>query len=496
MSNKKPKEPPMDPLTKQRFMEEYALRYGDLSAIEKTRYIDFTSDLFDKQRAFVNSPSKKKSAVCGRRSGKTICCAYYLIKTAYEQKCNVAYIALSRKSAKDIVWDVIKTILTRYKIPYNTDLNALQFKLKNGSRISLHGASSSREVEKHRGMYYSLVIVDECGSPQFYPLLEQMVKDVIGPTLFDTGGTLCLISTPGAVCSGLFYRITEGHVPGWDTHHWTVKDNSKFPRWRNKKGWRNIAELLLEEQRQENDYDYESPIYRREWLGQWVKDSVSLVYKFDPDNNTFNELPRDITNWNYIFGIDFGIVDSSAIVIGAYSPDNPTLYIVDVFKQNGLAPSDFADIINVYYKKYNPIVVDADANGMGAAFIAEIEKRFQLPIEPAEKDDKVGFIEILNDGFRRNNIKIKNTLLPLITELCTLQWKDIETKTLLDDGDDHCADAFLYCWRKSLHYRGKYRKAKPKLGSKEWQDQMFMDVVDKIKKQQDALWWNDEPEDF
>lgn len=486
MSQKKQKQ--LDPKTSRQILEEYALRNADLSQIVKKKHINFTNDLFDKQRAFVNSPAKKKAAVCGRRSGKTVCCAYYLVKTAYEEKCNVAYISLSRKSAKNIIWNEIKTILDRYKIKYDTDLTALQFRLENGSRIDLHGAASEREVEKHRGMHYALVIVDECGSPQFLPLLENMLTYVLGPTLFDIDGTICLISSPGPICSGMYYRITEGLVPGWETHKWTVLDNPKFPRWRGKKDWRKQAAILLSELKVESGWDDESPVYRREWLGSWVKEAISLVYKFSADKNMFASLPKDI-EWSYLMGIDFGVVDSSAIIVGAYSLDSPTLYIVDVFKKEGLSPGDVAKITKSYHEKYEPQAIDADANGMGLAFITEIEKRYQLPIEKAEKKDKVGFIEIMNDEFRHGRIKIKDTLVDLLEEITKLQWRDIENKILPDEAEDHCCDALLYMWRRSLHYMGKHKQLPPERGSKEWEDELFNDVREKISGDQESTWW-------
>ena len=483
--------PTLDPIAARKVLEEYALRHADLTTVTEQKFIDFSADLFKQQRDFIKSPAKKKIALCGRRGGKSTTCAYYCVETGYLKKCSVAYIALSRQAAKDILWHEVMNILDRYKIPYDTDLSALQFRLGNGSIIGFYGASSEREIEKFRGMHFELVIVDEASRPQFLPLLDSLLYEVIGPTLFDTDGTICLISSPGPICSGIFYRITEGLVGGWDVHRWTVKDNPKLPRWRNKANWRQQAEALLEELKTEHGWDNESPIYRREWLGQWVKESISLVYKFDSATNTFSDLPTDIKEWQYLFGIDFGVVDSSAIVVGAYSAESPVLWIVDCFKQNSLSPSELADIIKTYYEKYNPVAIDADANGMGLSFITEIEKRHQLPIDKAEKKDKVGFIELINDEFRRGKIKIKENLTDLQEELSTFQWLDIQRKLLPKEANDHCCDALLYMWRKSLHYIGKTPDAPVKVGSVEWEQQLFSDVKDTLNKKLTENWWDE-----
>ena len=463
-------------------IEEYAERVADLSGLVESQTIDFNASLFDIQRDIINSPSKKKACIAGRRAGKSITAAYYLIKTAYENpRVKVAYIALSRKSAKEIIWDEILDIMDRYKINYHEHKVDLTLTLDNGSKVSVHGASAKRELEKHRGIKYELVVVDECASPQFLPMMDSIVDDIIGPTLMDTDGTIMLISTPGIVTTGLFYDITKKGKKGWDTWTWNMTHNPKLPRWADIKDYRPLAESLLAEIREDKGWTVDSSVYKREYLGQWVESDDALIYPYS-DNNRYKNLPN--MSFQYIFGVDLGVVDASTIIVGAYSPETPNLYIVDEFKQTEMAPSDFAKVLKRYSDKYQPTSIIADQNGLGKAFVAEIEKRFVLPIEAAEKINKIGMIELMADDFRLGKIKLHNGLVELNKELYSYLWKDKRLK-ILPDGDEHLLDALLYMWRRSLHFIGTIQAAK---GQPNEEQLMFEEALDEANNNKE--WWD------
>lgn len=470
-------------------LNEFAERHGDLSALSTGKEIDFEADLFDKQLAVVKSKAKKKAVIAGRRSGKSIQAAYYLISVAFAtQRTNVAYIALSRLSAKIIIWDALLLILNRYKIGYKVNLVEQSITLDNGSRILVAGASTEREIEKFRGPSYKLVVVDECGSPQFLPLLENLIENIISPALMDTDGTVELISSPGVVNAGFFYEATTDKIPGWDVHHWTVLDNPKLPRWAGKKDWRALARLMLEELKIDKGWDDETPVYRREYLGEWVEGDEALIYPFS-SNNTFKNLP--LMDFQFIFGVDLGVVDDATIIVGAYSPLTPNLYIVDEFKQNNMAPSDFAEVLKVYYDRYEPTVIVTDSGGLGKAFVKEIEKRFRMPIEAAQKTNKVGMVTLLQDDFRLGRIKVHDSLVEIKAELYSYIWKDKALK-VLPDGEDHLLDALLYAYRRSMHYTGKITPHNPN----RLEQELYQHALDKDEKAQSALWYDEYGDEY
>ena len=475
----------MDKTKAEQILREFARMHGDVSFLAKKKSIDFSSELFKQQRDMINDPSKMKAGLTSRRAGKSYSTVFYMIKEAYEKpRTHIAYVALSRRNAYDAMWDELVVVLARYGIGYTTDKNMLQFRLDNGSKITLSGATSESVLETHRGQHYSLVIIDEAASVRFLPILEGFIDNVIDPTLMDDDGTLLLISSPGIVCKGFFYDITTGALPAWSVHKWTLLDNLKLPRWRNKPNWKELAEQFMADTKIKKNWDDLSPTFIREYKGEWVDGTGNTIYPFTQSNNTFTELPD--LEFNYIFGVDFGIVDASTLIVVAYSDDSDKLWVVDEYKRSDMAPSKFADVVAGFYDTYKPKLVVGDSGGMGKAFIKEIEQHFDLPLEAALKTGKLGMVELLADDFRRGNIMVHDRLVNLQAELYAYQWKDATLKLLPDYAEDHLLDALLYAYRRSMHYVKK-EPIKPKASAV---DEMFMARVESIKSNEDKPWWD------
>ena len=481
----------LDPLTARQIVDEFTMRHGDIeSAIQAQQFnIDFTTDLFDRQINFINDPSKRKAILAGRRSGKTHGIAYYLVKTCYENaKSITAFIGLTGTSAKDIIWDYIATINLRYKLKAEPNLSNLTWAFPNGSMIYITGADSERETRKHLGKHYDLVVIDECGD--FGPHLELLVRKILTPTLLDRGGKICMIGTPGDICGGFWYDITNGRFKSWSVHDkWNIMDNPRLPVLYKKTNWKEIAQDLLEQVKEEENYDDESPRFIRQYLGRWVEGSNSMVYSnFEYESNTFDKLPESEEPWVHLIGVDYGVVDSSAIIIGAYNKLLKTLYILEEYKQNGLSPEDMAHKVNHFYEKYDPIAVLCDGNGIGAAFLKQMENMYKIPYMLAEKKDKQAFQEMLNDDFRRHRVKIRRNLEHTLYEITNYQYKDIELKVLFDSAEDHCLDALLYLWRASIHYQGKPIDKPIEMTDEGYSDYLFQQELESL--QPEKPWWD------
>jgi len=417
--------------------------------------IDLTKDLFPMQVDFINHKSKRKAMLFGRRSGKSYAAAHYLIKTAYENKgCLCSFIGITAGSAKKIIWDIIIEVSTQFDLKIEPNITNMLFSFPNGSKIIIAGADNEREMRKHLGVHNELVIIDECG--EFGSHLETFIKKTIMPTLIDTGGTICLLGTPGDLCGGFWFKVTKELIKGWKVWKGNMLDNPKMPIWKDKPNWKKLAKAELERVKLEEGYDDESPQYIRQYLGRWHEGSSSLVYSnFSYENNTYEVLPKDIQHWNHLIGIDYGIEDASSIVVAAYSEHTNNLYIIETYKKPGLTPEEMAYKVKFYYDKYEPVSIVADGNGIGAAFLSQLNSMYALGINLAAKKDKASFIELLNDDFRLKKIKINRNAEPLLTEIATYQWKDSQQKILPAVAEDHCCDALLYLWRESLHYLGR-----------------------------------------
>lgn len=277
----------------------YAQRFG-ARADAASKVAAIMAGLFDRQIALINDPSRRKAAKCGRRSGKTHAVGAYLYKAAVEPAhagLMVPYIALTKGHARRLLWPVLQKLDRDHELGLAFNQTELIATLPNGSKIWLTGADKPAEVEKLRGGAYPLVCIDEAAS--FGPILEYLVEDVLDAALEDYDGTLCLIGSPSAACAGLFYDVTtqakdeDGRVkhPGWATHSWTVLDNPMFPRWAGAPNWRALAQLWLANKQADKGWSDDHPVFRREWLGQWVRDMTSLVYRYLEVRNSYTALP-------------------------------------------------------------------------------------------------------------------------------------------------------------------------------------------------------------
>lgn len=453
-------------------LKEFVKRFGDANALKEEtatsedRSYRWQEDLFDHQLAFINDPASFKTALCSRRSGKTYASCYYLIETAskYPESLS-AYIALTRTSAKRLMWLELKRANRRYHIGMRFNNSELIATLPNNSQIILTGANDEADIDKLRGSAYRLVILDEAAS--FGNHMEELVQEVLEPALIDHSGTLAMIGTPNASCSGMFFHATTNPAFGYSNHHWTIMDNPHIPH---AKDW-------LEKRMLQKKWDDTNPVYLREWKGQWIRSEDSLVYKYSEEKNFYNEVPYHEYDFDFVLGVDLGFEDATGFVIGAYSPDLPFFYVVESFKQSKLLPSEIAQKIHEYNDIYNFTSIVADTGGLGKSIVEEMRQRWGLAIRPAEKRNKAAYIELMNSDLAAGNILVDG-MSDLVDEWRLLQWDEDRRK---EDGrfDNHLSDACLYAWRESRHFTHEEEILPPQRGTKEYFEQWERDYWSK-----------------
>lgn len=440
------------------------------------RQFNVTKFLFDKQLAFVEDESPFKVAVCSRRSGKTVACAAHLVHTAINNpNTNSLYITLSRNNAKKIIWRDLRNINDLHKLGGQTDETELSMTFQNGSIIYLSGCKDATEVEKFRGLPIKLCYIDECQSFRSY--IKELIDDVIGPALMDYAGTLCLIGTPGPVPAGYFHECAvESEV--WSKHNWTFWDN---PHIALKSG--KTHQELLDRELKRRGVTINDPSIQREWAGQWVLDSDSLLLHYDANKNNFNSLPTLPNNqkYNYIMGIDLGYKDADAICVLAYSDYDATTYLVDEVLATKQGLTELVDQIQKLRKTYDVSKIVMDFGGLGMKIGEEIIRRYQIPVEPAEKQRKMENIELLNDALRTGKFKAKpNSRFAQDSYLIEIDRdKSKPDKIVVSDRfHSDIADAVLYAFKYSPAYSYTPTIGKPKVGTKEWADAQSNDMFE------------------
>lgn len=456
---------------------------------------------------------------CPRRSGKTFAVTSKALHLGESRPgSRVLIISLTLKSTIENYWSGAPGGLwaqnARYELGLSFNATHHTWMHQNGSRGILAGAETKADIERLRGAAAEadLVILDECKS--FAPAhLDDLIENVVEPGLMTRNGQLVMVGTPGSIPLGQFYAATcllsktasgaptcitwsDRANPGsayatlgsdefndlFNLHSWTIEDNTAVPgQW----------QRALSTKRRRGWSD-DHPVWRREYLGEWVSDSSDLVYAFASMRSEGKcmwnptKAEGDLTGlderdgpWHMLMGLDLGFVDDTALVLVAYSETLRELRHVYDFKAPGMDAMTFAEeVLSTIDMFGQPEMIVADVGGGGSKMIIEmLNQRFGLAIQPASKREKQDYIELLNADFKADSIKI----IPgsdLDHELCALQWDlSSDSKIMLSRTGrlredpacaNHLCDALLYVWRFSYHYFAAPRSVDVQPGTPDW----------------------------
>ena len=449
----------MPTITKEQALRELARRRGLLARPGTFRLEDH---LFDKQLAFVQDPSPFKCGVTTRRAGKTIACVADLTHTAIvNPDCIVLYITLSRKNAKRLVWPEFKKLNVKYQLGGEVNESDLSITYPNGSVAYILGASDRTSIEDFRGLAIKKAYLDE--SQSFPAYIEQLINDVLSPALMDHAGQLVLIGTPGPVPSGYFFDLTKN--PEWSHHFWSFFDNPKLPFLAQGQTHQDALNRELKRRGVSKD----DPSILREWYGQWVVDTSSLVYRYNQEKNDYGLLPSG--RWTYILGVDLGFKDCDALALLAYSDADPCTYLVEERVTRNQDITSLCKQIDELVARYDITKIVVDTGGLGKKITEEISKRYKVPMVAAEKTRKAEYIGLLNDSLRTSRFKVKASSL-FAHDSQKLEWdwdKSTPDRMVVSDRfhSDIC-DAVLYAWRESYSYTFQQAPKELEYGSQAW----------------------------
>jgi hypothetical protein len=415
--------------------------------------------LFDKQKICLSDKEPFLAALCTRRAGKSYYAGAKLFISALRVPNSISiYIALTRSSARNIMWQILLKIAERAGIKIEETESKLTIKvIESNSEIQLVGADTKNFIERLRGTPYACAIIDEAGT--FRDHLNTLVDDVLTPSMADYNGQICLIGTPSVRPQGMFYDATQGKTSGWSVHKWSVFDNPYMPN------ARSFVDGIIKRR----GWTKENPTYLREWCGIWVEDLDALVYKFRKEKNEYSLLPTD-SHWNRILSVDYGWHDKTAFAVVAYNDKAPNSYVEYAKGYSELIPSQIAEMLEKLIKKYNPIKIVADTGGLGKSITEEMRIRYGLPIIAAEKKDKLAWISLINGAFIDRQLFINKSLEELKHQYSIL----VKDEDGLEDPimpNDLC-DAVLYAWRESRAHQAIPDKV---YKSKEDQQNAMMD---------------------
>lgn len=418
--------------------------------------------LFPAQDAFVDSKAQFIAALCTRRAGKSSGFARKFKKTMDQYPgCLTRYIALTRDSAKDILWTILQEMDERLKWKAKFIESNLTMLMPNESRLKLYGADMRNFIRRLRGAKCPANAVDE--SQEFGDHLSNLIDDVLTPSMIDYPDSwLGLGGTPGPIPRGTFYDITTQKIGGYELHQWSLHENPYL---------KNTQEFLTN-LKQRKQWDDNNPTYLREYQGKWVLDRESLLIRYDSSINHYDTLPAH--NWIYILGIDIGHKDADALAVLAWSERSSEIYLVDECITARQDISELETQIKIMLKTYDISKIVMDEGGLGKKIAEEFRRRRSIPVQPAEKQRKMENVAFLNDWLRLGNFKAKKTSrFAIDSEKVQIDHdKSTPDKIAVKKGyHSDIIDSVLYAFKESPAFTYQKQEDKPKYGTKQWAEE-------------------------
>lgn len=431
--------------------------------------VEIRDQSFPQQDAFVIDPSRFIDACCTRRAGKSNGLGLRFARTMTKYPgCMVPYTALTRDSAKNIMWPVLQEQNEKFKWQAKFTESNLTMTFPNESRCQLFGADMKNFIRRLKGPKYPGVGIDE--AQDFGSHLQSLVDDVFTPAISDfEDGWLALTGTPGPIPYGYFYEVTELRQHGYSHHAWSLYDNPYLPN----------ARAFVEALKIQKKWPEDNPTLMREWKGKWVLDLDALIFKYKPTENHYDEVPKG--KMQYVMGVDLGHDDADAIAVIGWTANSDTCYLVEEFIKNKQGITPLVGQIQERIDKYDPQAIVVDTGGLGKKIVVEIQDRFKLPLQAAEKDRKFEFIELMNDAFRMQKFYAKKN--SKFADDCARVKKDMDSVKLKISDTFHSDICFatLYAFREAMHWLYEAPPAEgPRKGTPEYARKQELELEQRI----------------
>lgn len=231
--------------------------------------------------------------------------------------------------------------------------------------------------------------------------------------------------------------------------------------------------------------------------GLWVTDTNGRIYPIT-DAMIVDDCPYEPSEMQHVLGVDLGTREdkptTSYCIVSWYKHDD-VAYVTYGVKSAGDTPYTIADEIKELEETFTAggfVKVVMDAGGLGKGYIDVAQQRHKMRhIEPAEKNDKLGYRKLLRGAMERGEVKfLRPSTRPLVDELENLHWDDTGTKEA-KGSDNHCSDSFLYAWRASMSYLATEAAQTPKLGDGEAYEKLLEEqALERLerKNRKDEIW--------
>lgn len=426
----------------------------------------------DKQAAALRSEKKRNLLLWARQRGKSdIVALRALHRALFFSHSMVLIVSASEEQAIEVMRKV-HAHRRRLEVTFKLlEDNKSGIEFPNRSRIIALPAN----VKTIRG--YSavdLLIEDEAAE------VPDELHETIKPMLQVSDGTMFLMGTP---------KGPKGHF----AEIWHAADDDEWEKSRST-AWENprVRAKQLQKEKEHCERMGKALWFQQEYECAFIATGAGLVYPFDKERNIAPNGIEPGFGWQYVLGIDYGYTDSTAFVVLGWQRHDPNVYVVSSFKREKLLANEAAEVALQLTRKYPFARIVGDIGGFGKGYVEEARRRYRLPIEAAQKNNKRGYIDLFNADLRSGHIKVLPGNVDLLREWAQLPW-DSEREGPAPGYDDHLADACLYAWRATYGYLEEIRRDGPAPGTSEAYEAeaeaMLESRLEQVSKPEGA-WWD------
>lgn len=406
------------------------------------------------QDAFLHDPAKHRAMFAEFRSGKTRMAGNDLFFNAFSfNKIHCGVI-------RNIYQQLIDSTIPQLKEVYDWDLyggslnkSTKILELPNGTIIEFFALDRADDNKKLKNVTLGYLFVDQ---------LEEIAEEVFDMAI----GRLSQNGAPNRSCSvGNF----EGKGWYWDKFFVNPLPGKVHSGIFNKGGQERTRDYGIFSGKNENFVGYWPPPFLNEcnltpptyydeqirshstiWNDKYMfgipTGNAGLLHKdFNEDRHLIRAkdyfIPPVETAWIPFEGMDHGIASPTCWLFVSYHKITDTIYILDEYYESGRSIFEHAPEVKGMRRRYGrpalttgcPSAFQTEKDGKTPADI--YSKKYQIILTPYSVGEDVR-IEIINDRFANNKIKIFDRCRNLTSQLTRVTWKNKE------DTEDHALEAF------------------------------------------------------
>jgi len=377
------------------------------------------------QKKICDSEARFRTAVCGRRFGKTHVALRELAKHAAKTNQEVMYVAPSYRMAKSIAWEKLKTKLKELRWVEQTNEAELTIRLKSGSKIYLKGAEN---IDALRGVGLDFLVLDE-----YQDLNPEVFTAVLRPTLSDRKGKMLAIGTPRGVGSFSHTMYSQAlHTEGWEAFSFRTIDGGQ------------VDESEIADARR----DLDQRTFEQEYLASFLTFSGMVYYSFDRKECV--RATQGLETTEIHAGMDFNY---SPMSVAISVIKNNIIYFIDEISVNESNTEQICDELKRRYPA-SKITIYPDASGAqrktsagGKTDISILQNAgFRVnyrPANPAIRDRVNAVNSKLKSSKGHRSLFIDPRCKQIIKSLESMQYKP--NSSIIDNNEHtHMSDAVGY----------------------------------------------------